>query len=127
MSSFTTVRLSSSSIHRLQLLITYTEGSEEYTTCDNLLNTSGGTFPGSALFEIASNGVDENKLVIGKPATANDASNGFIDPATLAGCVAQAAEQGWNAGVMTWEVRSQVNIPRGVFTEYFAPVPRRRH
>ncbi|KAI0311744.1 glycoside hydrolase family 18 protein [Amylostereum chailletii] len=81
----------------------YNQGTDEYTTCDNLLNTSRGTFPGSALFEIAANGVDQDKLVIGKPATSGDASNGFIDPSTLAGCVAQAANKGWNAGVMTWE------------------------
>ena len=58
--------------------------------------------------------------VIGKPATAGDATNGYIAPATLAGCVSQAKAKGWSyvpllflssfhmligsrAGVMTWE------------------------
>ena len=59
------------------------------------------------MFQIAANGVDLDKLVIGKPATASDASNGFIDPETLAGCVAQAKDQGWDAGVMVWEVSNK--------------------
>ncbi|TFY79025.1 hypothetical protein EWM64_g4988, partial [Hericium alpestre] len=74
-----------------------------YTTCATLLTASDGDFPGSALFQISANGVSLNKLVIGKPANSGDASDGYIDPTTLAGCVSQAKSQGWNAGVMTWE------------------------
>ncbi|KAI8974525.1 glycoside hydrolase [Trametes punicea] len=74
-----------------------------YTDCDGLLNTSGGAFPGSSLFEIANNGVDLNKLVIGKPGSAADATNGFIDPATLGTCVDQAKAKGWSAGIMAFE------------------------
>lgn len=95
-----------------------------YTTCTNLLTTSGGAFPSSSVFEIAANGVSLDKIVIGKPAAAGDADSGFIAPATLATCVQQAKNQGWgkfqqilsverntnvcelytDAGVMTWEV-----------------------
>ena len=46
-----------------------------------------------------------DKLVIGKPATSGDASNGFMDTSTLASCVGQAKSQGWDGGVMVWEVR----------------------
>ncbi|THH14722.1 hypothetical protein EW146_g5647 [Bondarzewia mesenterica] len=81
----------------------YNQGASEYTTCTNLLTTSGGSFPGSAVFEIAANGVSLNKIVIGKPATSSDASTGYMSPATLAGCVNTAKSQGWNAGIMTWE------------------------
>ncbi|EJD07906.1 glycoside hydrolase [Fomitiporia mediterranea MF3/22] len=81
----------------------YNQGTSEYTTCNGLLTSSSSTWPESALFQIAANGVALNKLVIGKPATSGDASNGFIDPSTLAGCVAQAKNKGWNAGVMVWE------------------------
>ncbi|KAI0644217.1 glycoside hydrolase [Trametes meyenii] len=82
----------------------YNQGTTEYTTCDNLLNTAGGDWPGSALFEISGSGIDLNKLVIGKPGlSAGDANNGYIDPSTLAGCVEQAKGKGWNAGVMVWE------------------------
>ncbi|CDO78090.1 Glycoside Hydrolase Family 18 protein [Trametes cinnabarina] len=82
----------------------FTTGTTEYTTCDNLLNTAGGDWPGSAVFEIAASGVNLNKIVIGKPGlSAGDASNGYIAPATLAGCVEQAKAKGWDAGVMVWE------------------------
>ena len=76
-----------------------------YTTCDSLINTSGGAFPGTALLEIPKNGIPLDMLVIGKPATAADASNGFMDPATLGTCVKEAKGKGWNAGVMVWQVR----------------------
>ena len=55
------------------------------------------------MFEIAANGVELNKLVIGKPGTAADATNGFIDPATLGQCVDQAHAAGWNGGVMAFQ------------------------
>ena len=77
-----------------------------YTTCDGLINTSGGPFPGTALLEIPKNGIPLDMLVIGKPATAADASNGFMDPATLGTCVKEAKGKGWNGGVMVWQVRS---------------------
>ncbi|KAM5537760.1 hypothetical protein V8D89_008528 [Ganoderma adspersum] len=74
-----------------------------YGDCTGLLTSSGGGFPGSSLFEIPKNGFPLNKLVIGKPATAADASNGYMDPATLGSCVKQAKAKGWNAGVMVWQ------------------------
>jgi len=81
----------------------YNQGSSEYTTCAGLLTTSSNTWPGSALFQIAASGIPLSKLVIGKPATTGDASNGFMSTSTLAGCVQQAKNQGWNGGVMVWE------------------------
>ncbi|KAH9940688.1 glycoside hydrolase [Amylocystis lapponica] len=63
----------------------------------------GGDYPNSALFQIAAAGIDVNKLLIGKPANSGDADDGFIDPKTLAGCVEQAKNKNWNAGVMVWE------------------------
>ncbi|KAJ8697321.1 hypothetical protein PTI98_007112 [Pleurotus ostreatus] len=80
-----------------------TTGTSEYTTCDGLLSTSSSTWPNSALFQIAASGIPLSKLVIGKPATTGDASNGFMSTATLAGCLQQAKGRGWNAGVMVWE------------------------
>lgn len=76
----------------------------EYTTCDDLLTEAKGDWPNSALFQIAASGVALDKLVIGKPATTGDANNGFIDAATLAGCLSQAKAKGWNGGAMVWEV-----------------------
>jgi chitinase len=93
-----------------------------YTTCTSLLTSSGGNFPGTSLFEIAALGVPLNKLVIGKPTLTSEASDGYVAPSTLAGCVSQAKGKGWNGmrldpyfnifgsdilnsigGLMTWE------------------------
>ncbi|KAI5999385.1 glycoside hydrolase family 18 protein [Pisolithus orientalis] len=81
----------------------YNQGTSEYTTCTGLLETSSSTWPSTALFQIAASGVSLDKLVIGKPATTGDASNGYMDPSTLAGCLSTAKAQGWDAGVMVWE------------------------
>ncbi|KAI0629140.1 glycoside hydrolase [Trametes polyzona] len=74
-----------------------------YADCEGLLNKAGSPFTGSALFEIAKNGVELNKLVIGKPGVAADATNGFIDPKTLGTCVDQATKKGWKGGIMAFE------------------------
>ncbi|KAF8546569.1 hypothetical protein OG21DRAFT_1426704, partial [Imleria badia] len=50
------------------------------------------TWPEPALFQISANGVSLDKLVIGKPATTKDAKTGYIDPSTLASCVAKGME-----------------------------------
>ncbi|KAF8521730.1 glycoside hydrolase [Hysterangium stoloniferum] len=81
----------------------YNQGSDEYTTCPGLLTNSSNTWPQSALFEIAANGVPLNKLVIGKPGYSGDASNGYMSPSILAGCMQQAHAKGWNGGAMSWE------------------------
>ncbi|KAH9913859.1 glycoside hydrolase superfamily [Fomitopsis serialis] len=81
----------------------YNQGTSEYTTCDGLLTNSSSTWPESALFQIISSGVDQAMLVIGKPATSGDANSGYMSSSTLATCVEQAKNQGWDAGVMVWE------------------------
>lgn len=77
-------------------MTTMAEGASEYTTCANLLTTSSNTWPQTALFQIAANGVPLSKLVIGKPATASDANNGFMSTSTLASCLQQAKAKGWS-------------------------------
>jgi chitinase len=84
----------------------YNQGSNMYTDCEGLLTTSGSAFPKTSVMEIAQAGVDINKIVIGKPGEAGDASNGFISQSALSACVAKAQKQGWNAGVMSWEFPS---------------------
>ncbi|KAI0766605.1 glycoside hydrolase family 18 protein [Trametes elegans] len=81
----------------------YNQGASEYTTCAGLLTSSSSAVPNSAVFQIIASGVPANKVVIGKPANTGDASSGYMAPATLAGCVAQAKSQGWTSGVSTWE------------------------
>ncbi|KAJ3504218.1 hypothetical protein NLJ89_g8052 [Agrocybe chaxingu] len=81
----------------------YNQGASEYTTCTNLLTTSSSTWPQTAVFQIASNGVPLSKIVIGKPATAGDASNGYMSTSTLASCLQTAKNRGWNGGAMVWQ------------------------
>jgi chitinase len=82
----------------------YNQGTNAYTTCDSLLFSSATTyFPGTSVFEMSSNGVELDKIVIGKPINAGAAANGYMDTSTLSSCVKQAQAQGWNAGVMYWE------------------------
>ncbi|KAF7309788.1 Glycoside hydrolase family 18 protein [Mycena indigotica] len=81
----------------------YNQGTNEYTTCNNLLTTSSSTWPNSAVFQIAASGVPLSKIVIGKPAGTGYANNGFMDAATLATCVSQAKAKSWNGGAMVWE------------------------
>ncbi|KAI0675175.1 glycoside hydrolase [Trametes maxima] len=81
----------------------YNQGAGVYTTCDGLLTTAGGDWPGSALFEIADAGVPLAKLVIGKYAAPGGGASGFMEPQALGACVAQAAARGWHAGIMLWE------------------------
>ena len=69
-----------------------------YDNCDQLLNSTP-----SSVFAIQKSGVDVNKLVIGKPGTTADITNGgFIDPATLGTCIQTAVAGGWKAGVMAF-------------------------
>ncbi|KAF9475015.1 glycoside hydrolase [Pholiota conissans] len=81
----------------------YNQGASEYTTCANLLTTSSSTWPQTAVFQIAASGVPMSKIVIGKPATASQASNGFMSTSTLASCLKQAKASGWNGGAMVWQ------------------------
>ncbi|KAJ7091500.1 glycoside hydrolase [Mycena belliarum] len=78
------------------------QGATEYTSCANLLTTSSSMWPKTALFQIAASGVPVSKLVIGKPAGSSSATDGFMSPSMLAGCLSTAKKQGWNAGAMVW-------------------------
>ncbi|EIW77020.1 glycoside hydrolase family 18 protein [Coniophora puteana RWD-64-598 SS2] len=82
----------------------YNQGTTEYSTCDGLLTTSSTTYPNSALFQIVASGVAADKLVIGKPGTTGDETNGgYMSASDLASCLQQATAKKWNAGVMVWE------------------------
>ncbi|KAF7983288.1 hypothetical protein HWV62_22945 [Athelia sp. TMB] len=81
----------------------YNQGVDEYVDCAGLLTTSSSAWPNTALFQIIASGIPSDKLLIGKPGTAADATNGYVDPTSLATCVAQAVSQGWHAGVMVWQ------------------------
>ena len=85
-----------------------TEGPTEYTTCKGLLTQSSSTWPKTSVFEIVASGVSANKLVISKPATTKDATNGFMDTTRLASCLQQAMAKNWNAGAIVWQVSRHV-------------------
>ncbi|KAI8608464.1 glycoside hydrolase superfamily [Chytriomyces sp. MP71] len=87
----------------------YNQGSTDYASCDTLLNTSNGFFTNTALFQIAASGVPLSKLVIGKPVTQAGATNtGYVTPSTLASCVSQARQKGWDAGVFGFQQNEDV-------------------
>jgi len=87
----------------------YNQGDSKYDTCETLLYHVGGTFSGTALFEIVANGVDANKLVIGKPITRAGATNtGFMEVDDIAKCITEARKKGWNAGFMGWEYKLDI-------------------
>ena len=88
--------------------MTPTEGATEYTTCEGLLTQSSSTWLKMSVFEIIASGVSANKLIIGKPATTKDATNGFMDTTTFTGCLQQAKAKNWNAGAMVWQVSRHV-------------------
>ncbi|PFH50181.1 glycoside hydrolase family 18 protein [Amanita thiersii Skay4041] len=86
----------------------YNQGDDVYQDCNNLLFESTPLkFPKTSVFEINAAGVPLSKIVIGKPATKQDATTGYMDPTVLAGCLETAKGKGWDAGVMTWQ------YPRG--------------
>ncbi|KAI0670259.1 chitinase [Trametes maxima] len=70
-----------------------------YDTCDTLISTGD-----SSILGMMKQGLDPNKLVIGKPGTQADITNGgFIEPATLNTCIQTAIAGGWKAGVMAFQ------------------------
>ncbi|KAL5482438.1 hypothetical protein ACEPAI_9032 [Sanghuangporus weigelae] len=75
---------------------------QDYSDCTTLLSKSKAASKAS-VFEISKSGVDLNKIVIGKPGIASDADDGYMEPKTLATCLSQAKQKGWNAGAMVWE------------------------
>jgi hypothetical protein len=58
--------------------------------------------------------VPSNKIILGKPATTIDASNGWMSAADLNKAIKDNyAVSGWKAGIMLWQFTSDIN---GTFT-----------
>jgi hypothetical protein len=72
----------------------YNQGSD-YSTCQTLV-TKSRDFPGTSVVELMNNGIPANKIIIGKPATAKDADNGFMEASELAKCGQLAQNHGWS-------------------------------
>ncbi|KAI1787344.1 chitinase [Ganoderma leucocontextum] len=71
-----------------------------YEDCDTLFRSAGG----SSVFEMRASGIPAEKIVVGKPGSARDTTNGgFMDPTVLGTCVSQAVQEGWDGGVMVYQ------------------------
>lgn len=83
----------------------YNQGASCYIDYNGLFKSSAGCsgFASTSVNEIANAGVPLSKIVVGKPVTTADASNGWDGGSSLASFFSQAkSELGWNAGVMGW-------------------------
>lgn len=88
----------------------YNQGADKYNTLSTLLWDSGDFFPQSSIFElIVHSKIPANSLVIGKPALRKDANDGYMNESLLAQCMADALKQGWSAGLMFWQYRSETS------------------
>jgi len=83
----------------------YNQGASCYVDYNGLFVSSGAScpvFPKTAVAEIAAAGVPMSKIVVGKPVTTADASNGWVSGSTLNSYFSQAKGMGWNTGIMGW-------------------------
>lgn len=75
-----------------------------YVDCTSLMTNSGSDWPNTSVMQINSaGGVPLDKIVVGKPMDSGAADNGYMDPSSLAQCIADGVASGWNGGVMFWE------------------------
>lgn len=84
----------------------YNQADTQYNTYQELFVHSTGTkFNNTAVKEVVARGVDQSKIIIGKPATPRDATNtGYITAEQFGAFASQAKREGiWNnPGIMTW-------------------------
>lgn len=83
----------------------YNQGGKSYTHCETLLNNgTRAHFPATSIFEIHKEGnIPLDKLVIGKPATPQDATNGYLSTKGLGKCLRDGATKGYKGGAMFYE------------------------
>ncbi|PWN38392.1 glycoside hydrolase, partial [Meira miltonrushii] len=83
---------------------------DDYSTCHTLLLRSGTEWPNTSLIQLNQvYNIPFEKMIVGKPATAQDADNGYIDPHKLAVCIANfAVPAGWRSGCMWWEFAGDI-------------------
>jgi len=93
----------------------YNQGASCYTTYAGLFQTACSTFPGTAVTQITSYGIPNAKVVVGKPVTSGDASNGWIAGATLGQWFRQGqSSYSWGAGYMGWQWGDQSTLSNWV-------------
>jgi chitinase len=79
----------------------YNQGQGMYEDCTSLFTGGGTTIAGTSVTEIINSGIPASKVIVGKPGSAGDASNGVMDPATLGGCISSSSVK--PGGVMSWQ------------------------
>jgi chitinase len=85
-----------------------------YSTYQELFVDSGIHNPNTSLFQIINQGVEAEKVVLGKPVTQNDAYNtGFVASSSLKALLKQAVNDsnnpGWTPSVMYWQYLSDLS------------------
>lgn len=102
----------------------YNQGVGIYDSAHSLFNVSGGWCPGSSINEIIAAGVPGSKIVLGKPPTTADASNGWMSAADLNKAIADNYPyNGWKTGIMFWQLTSDSdgaycnNVGKGFITQ----------
>jgi len=97
----------------------YNQGSSCYVDYAGLFQKSCSTFPSTSVGEIASAGIPLSKIVIGKPVTTADASNGWLSGSSLNSLFSQAkSATSWNAGLMGWVWNDQATCTSWVKAVY---------
>ena len=88
----------------------YNQGVGIYDNPQSLFNVSGGWCPGSSINEMITAGIPSSKIILGKPATTADGSNGWMSAADLNKAITDNyAYNGWNGGVMFWQFTSDID------------------
>lgn len=82
----------------------YNQGSDMYVNYQNLFIDSGTSLPFTSVKQIADAGIPLNKIVVGKPMLASDASTGYVNLSSLGLWFKQAEQElTWNGGLMFWQ------------------------
>lgn len=87
----------------------YNQGNDAYTDCNSLFTDTSSKSDYTSKTSVAAlieAGLDPNKIVIGKPATRADASNGFMDDHVLADCLREFPRAGELGGLMKWQFKN---------------------
>ncbi|KAH7087279.1 glycoside hydrolase, partial [Auriculariales sp. MPI-PUGE-AT-0066] len=82
----------------------YNQGDDIYTSCYQIMERSHPAVPNTSVFQMIRNRVPGEKIVVGKPAGAKDASNGFYSAPALGSCLRKyAGRNGYQGSAMVWQ------------------------
>lgn len=83
----------------------YNQLETKYDSYNELFIAATSTFSGTSVKEIIQRGIPSNKIIVGKPVTAADASNtGWVNTSDLGKWVNMAYQtMNWYGGIMFWQ------------------------